>query len=74
MLIFLVINSLHPGKFFMLRLSSAAFFKINSLKNSFSNTIRVIDGLDSDCDRHSVGFDLGPTCFQRLAADEKSRY
>ena len=53
MLIFLV-NSLHTGKFFLLMLSSAAFFKINLLKNSFSNTIRVLDGLDSDRDRHSV--------------------
>ena len=56
----------------MLMLSSAAFFKINLLKNSFSNTIRVLDGLDSDRERHSVGFDLGPTCLQRLSADDKS--
>ena len=54
-------------------LSFAAFFKINLLKNSFSTTIRVLDGLDSDRDRHSVGFDLGPTCLQRLSADDKSR-
>ena len=47
------------------------FFKINVLKNSFRNTIRVSNSFDPDQDRHSVGPDLGPNCLQRLLADDK---
>ena len=35
--------------------------------------MRVSYSLDQDQDRHSVGPDLGPTCLQRLSADNKSR-
>ena len=41
-------------------------------KNYFSSTIRVSNGLDPDKDRHFVGPYLGPTCLQRLSADNKS--
>ena len=34
--------------------------------------MRVSKGLDPYQDRHSVGPDLGPNCFQRLSADDKS--
>ena len=56
----------------MLLLSSADFFKINILKNSYRITIRVADGLDPDQDQHSVGPDRVPNCLQRLLADDKS--
>ena len=36
------------------------------------NTFRVLNGLDPDQERHSVGPDLGPNCLQRLSADDKS--
>ena len=48
------------------------FFKINFLKKSFRNSIRLSNGLDPDQDRHFVGPDLGPKCLQRLSADGKS--
>ena len=51
---------------------STAIFKINFSKNSFRYTIRVLNSLDPDQDRHSVGPDLGPNCLQRLSADNKS--
>ena len=35
-------------------------------KHSFRNTIRVSNSLDPDQDRHSVGPNLGPNCFQSL--------
>ena len=41
--------------FFMLFLSSAGFSKINLLKLSFRNTIRVLKGLDPDQDQHCLG-------------------
>ena len=51
---------------------SAYFFqKITFSKNSFRNTIRVSNGMDTGQDRHSVGSDLGPNCLQRLSADNK---
>ena len=37
-------------------------FKINFLKKSFRNTIRVTNSLGPDHDRHSVGPDLCPVC------------
>ena len=48
-------------------------FKINSLKNSFRNTISVSNSLDQDQTGHFVGPDLGPNCLQRLSADDNSR-
>ena len=39
--------------------------------NSFRNTIRVSNGLDTDKDRHSVIPALGPNCIQRLTAEDK---
>ena len=54
----------------MLLLSSADFFSILTFsKNSFRNNIRIINGLDSDQDWHSVSPDLGQSCLQRLSAD-----
>ena len=50
----------------MLLLSSADFFsKLTFSKDSFRNTIRMSNSLDSDQDPHSVGPDLGPNCLQR---------
>ena len=46
------------------------FFKINFLKNSFRNIIRVSNTLDPDQARQNVGPDLGPNCLQRLSADD----
>ena len=57
----------------MLLLSSAKFFKIIFFfKKSFRSTFRVLNRLDPDQDRHFVSLDLGPTCLQRLYADDKS--
>ena len=53
-------------------LSSADFSKITFSINSFGNTIRVSNGLDSDQDRQFVGPDLDPNCLQWLSADYKS--
>ena len=58
------------------RLFFVVFFKINFFINNsktFSNTIRVINGLDPDQDRRYVGPDLGPNCLQILSADDNSR-
>ena len=52
-------------------MSSADLVKMSFSKKCFRNTIRVSNGLDPDQDRHSVGPDLGPNCFQRLSADDK---
>ena len=49
------------------------FSKSTIWKNSFMNTIRVSNSLDSDQDGHSVGPDLGPNSLQRLSADGTSR-
>ena len=37
------------------------------------NTIWVLNGLNPDQDRRSVGPDLCPNCLQKLSADEKGR-
>ena len=53
----------------MLLLSSADFFKINFFKIFFQ---RLSNSLHLDQDRHSVGYDLGPTVsnpLQRLSAE-----
>ena len=47
------------------------FFKINLSKNSFRNTIRVLNCLDPDQERCFVSTYLGPNCLQRLSADGK---
>ena len=44
-------------------------------KNSFSNTIRVSNGLDAVQTQRFVRFvgpDLGPNCLHRLSADDTS--
>ena len=43
------------------------------VKNSFRNIIRVSNSLDPDQARHFVGPDLGPSCLQRLSAEDTSR-
>ena len=51
---------------FMLLLSPADFFfkiKMNSLKNSFWNSIRISNGMDPDQGRRS---DLGPKLFAKI--------
>ena len=40
--------------------------------NSFMNTMIGSNSLDPNQDRHSVGHDLGPNCFRRISADDKS--
>ena len=47
------------------------FFKINFLKNSTRNTIRVSNHLDPYQDQLFVGSDMGPNSLQRLLADDK---
>ena len=47
------------------------YFKIDFFKNSFSDTIRVLNSLDPDQDGHFVGPDLGPNYLQRLSPDDK---
>ena len=57
----------------MLFLSSAVFCsKLTFSKNSFRNTIRVSNSLDTDQDQHFVCPDLGPNCLQSLSADDKN--
>ena len=53
--------------------SADIFSKLSFLKNSFRNTIRVSNTLDLDQARHFVGPDVGPSCLQRLLADDTSR-
>ena len=45
------------------------FWKLFFSKNSFRNTIRVSNGLDSEQDRH-VGPNLSPNCLQRISAED----
>ena len=59
------------GNFFMLFCCLLTFIKINFLKNSLRNTVKVSNGLNPDQDQHFVGPDLGPICLQRLSAEEK---
>ena len=47
------------------------FSKSTFLKNSFRNTIRLSNSLNTDLARHFVGPDLDPNCLQRLSADDK---
>ena len=55
-------------------LFSANFFQNYFFKKFFQNTIRVSNGLEPDQDRQNVGPDLGPSCLQRLSADDKSHH
>ena len=55
----------------MLLVLYADFFKINFSKNSFNNTIRVSNTLDTDQDQCFVGADLGPNCLRMLSANDK---
>ena len=58
----------------MLLLFSVDFFKINFFsKISFRNTIKVSNCLELDQDKHSVGPDLGPNCYQRKPRVAKER-
>ena len=53
----------------MLFLSADFFFNLKSYlfsKNSFRNTIRVVNGLDPDQDRQNVGSDLGINKFAKV--------
>ena len=49
------------------------FLKINFLKNSFRNTIRVSKSSDPDQAQHFVGPDLGSNCLQKFSADDTNR-
>ena len=46
------------------------FSKSTFLENSFKNTIRVSNSLESDQARQIVQPDLGPNCLHRLSADD----
>ena len=63
------INSLTPGKFFMLFCRLLIFSKSTFSENSFRNT-RVSNSLDLDQAQFFVVPDLGPICLQRLSADD----
>ena len=67
-LIFLFLNSLHAGWFFMLLLSFDDFFQNDLFSKS---SIRVSNSFDLDQAQQSVGPDLGPNWLQRLSADER---
>ena len=55
-------------------LSSAdSFSKPTVLKNSFRNTVRVLNSLDPGQARQNVGPGLGPNCLQKFSADKTSR-
>ena len=49
------------------------FSKSTLIKNSFRNTIKVLNGLDPIHSQRFVRPDLGPNCLQRLSADNTSR-
>ena len=58
-------------------LSSIVFFplliffsKSTFSKNYLRNSIRVLNSLDPDQIRRSVGADLDPNCLQKLSADD----
>ena len=57
----------------MTLLSSADVFQSQLSKYNFRNTSRVLNGVDPDQDRPSVGPDQDPGCLQRLSADVKCR-
>ena len=47
-------------------------YTLTLFKRYFLTTIRVLNSLDPDQDRHCVSPDLGPNCLQKLPADDKS--
>ena len=50
------------------------FFVIFFLQTNLSETLSEFpNGLDPDQGRLDVGSDLGPSCFQSLSTDDKSR-
>ena len=53
-------------------LSSADIFQYESFQISISGVLSVLNPLDPDQYRHSVGPDLGPNCFHRLSAEDES--
>ena len=59
-----VFNSLHPGYFYMLFLSSAYFV----FQNNFFQKL-VSNSMNPDQARHFVGPDLDPNCLPNLSAD-----
>ena len=55
-------------------LSSAEILSKSTFsKHSFTNTIRLSNSLDPDQARRSVRPDLGPSCLQKLLADDTGR-
>ena len=62
-------NNSDNFSFFKCRL----FSKFTFSKNSFTNSIRVSNGLDPYQDGCSVCPGLGPNCLQRLPADDTCR-
>ena len=67
-ILFAIINYLHHAFVVVCWLFFISFFS----KKSFRNTILVSNRLDLDQNQHFVCPDLGPNCFQRLSADDKS--
>ena len=59
------------GNFACYILLSMDFFFFFQKKN-LSGIQSVSNNLDPDQTRRSIGPDLGPNCFQRLSADDKS--
>ena len=49
------------------------FSKLAFLKNSFMDTIRILNSLDPDWARHLVCLDPGLNCLLRLSADNVNR-
>ena len=60
------------GIFHTFLLSADFFLKSTVSKNSFRNTIRVLNSLVPDQAQHFVGPDLGRNCLQSLYADDAS--
>ena len=55
----------------MLHAAHATLSSANFFKKILSGTLSVLNSLDSDQDRHSVGPDLGPNCLPRLSEEGK---
>ena len=68
------VNYLPTGEFCMLSCRLLFFFQNQTFsKDSFRNTLRVSNSLDTDQARHIVGPDLGSNCLKRLSADDTRR-
>ena len=61
----MLLNSLTPWKFLMLFCHLLTFFKTNLFEKLFQ--------IPSECQDQARHLDLGPTCLQRLSADDTSR-